>query len=82
MKTRLFLRWPLALVLCLPILAACGLLSTWHWERPGADEADYKTDEIQCKGRAYSGTDGAVTKEGVRRMHACMEAKGWRKVQN
>ena len=73
---------PWALTVSLPILGACGLLSTWHWERPGADEADYKADEIYCKGRAYSGTDGAVTKEGVRRMHACMEGKGWRKVPN
>ena len=26
--------------------------------------------------------DGMVTDESVRRMHGCMEAKGWRKVQN
>ncbi len=72
--------WVVALML--PVLGACGLLSTWHWEHVGPEAADYAVDETQCKARSYSGADGAVTRENVRRMHACMEAKGWRKVPN
>lgn len=72
----------LLFVLWGPLLGACSLFSTWHWERPGAGAADYSRDEIECKGRAYSGTDGMVTRESVRRMHACLEGKGWRKVPN
>ncbi|HLO61770.1 MAG TPA: hypothetical protein VK165_02275 [Azonexus sp.] len=67
--------------LCLAT-AACALFPTWHWARPDASEADYATDETQCKAKTYSGTDGMVTHASVRRMHACMEAKGWIKVPN
>jgi len=63
-------------------LAACALRPAWHWEKPGASEAQYTTELNQCKGATYSGTDGMVTTEMVRRMHNCMEAKGWRKVGN
>ena len=38
--------------------------------------------KILGKQRIYRGVDGMVTNESVRRMHGCMEAKGWRKVQN
>ena len=70
-----------ALALFLP-LSACALFPSWHWARPGAGEAEYSVDEAQCKAKTYSGTDGAVTNASVRRMHACMEAKGWVKVPN
>lgn len=73
------------MILCVGALAlatGCSIFPSWHWERPGASDADYKFDETECKGRAYSGTDGAVTQESVRRMQACMLAKGWRKTPN
>jgi hypothetical protein len=60
-------------------LAAC---SSWHWEKRGAQDSDYVQDEIFCKQQVYSGTDGIVTNASVRRMHACMMAKGWHKVDN
>lgn len=60
-------------------LAAC---STWHWEKRGAQEGDYARDENFCKQQVYSGTDGMVTNASVRRMHACLVAKGWQKVAN
>lgn len=71
----------LAFAVFLP-LAACALFPSWHWARPGASDADYATDEAQCKAKTYSGTDGMVTNASVRRMHACMEAKGWVKAAN
>lgn len=61
------------------LLAGCALLSpSWHWEKPGGD---YDADVRFCKQQTYSGTDGNVTNASVRRMHACMEAKGWKKVE-
>ncbi|MDE2440095.1 MAG: hypothetical protein KGP14_03650 [Betaproteobacteria bacterium] len=64
------------------LLSACALFSSWHWAKSGAGEAEYSADEAQCKAKTYSGTDGMVTNASVRRMHACMEAKGWIKVPN
>lgn len=70
------------LPLCLAafVLSACSILAPkWHWEKPGGD---YDQDERFCKTQTYSGTDGMVTNASVRRMHGCMEAKGWQKVEN
>lgn len=61
------------------VLSACALFPSWHWEKNGASDADYKNDEILCKARVYSGTDGVVTQGSVRRMHDCLTARGWRK---
>lgn len=55
------------------------LAPSWHWEKGGGD---YDADVRFCKQQTYSGTDGAVTNASVRRMHDCMEARGWRKVAN
>lgn len=77
----IFPRYARAFALFLP-LSACALFPSWHWARTGASEADYAIDEAQCKAKTYSGTDGMVTNASVRRMHACMEAKGWVKVPN
>lgn len=60
-------------------LVAC---SSWHWEKPGAADGEHAQDEKFCKQQVYSGTDGMVTQASVRRMHACMMAKGWQKVPN
>lgn len=68
-----------ALPLLLLGLAAC---SSWHWEKRGAQEGEYARDETFCKQLVYTGTDGFVTNASVRRMHACMQAKGWQKVDN
>lgn len=62
------------------LLSACSVLAPkWHWEKPGGN---YEQDERFCKAQTYSGTDGMVTHASVRRMHACMEGKGWRKIEN
>lgn len=63
-------------------VAGCALLSSWHWEKRGAGDDDYDTDLKFCKLQSYSGTEGMVTNESVRRMHRCMESRGWRKVDN
>lgn len=63
-------------------LAGCALRPTWHWEKPGAGEEQYRADLNHCKGVSYPGADGMVTGEMLRRMHACMEAHGWRKAGN
>lgn len=63
-------------------VAGCALWPSWHWEKPGASPEAYSFDETQCKARVYSGTDGMVTNASVRNMHACMMAKGWKKVAN
>lgn len=64
------------------VVAGCALKPAWHWAKPGASEQDYTTDLNQCKFATYPDTTGAVTNESVRRMFACMEAKGWSKVAN
>lgn len=74
-----FLKFSLALPV-IAGLAACGLFPSSHWEKKGASEADYKFDETQCKARTYAGNDGAVTNASVRRMHACLQERGWTKV--
>lgn len=62
----------------LSCLSACALFSPgWHWEKSGGD---YARDERDCKAQTYSGNDGVVTHVSVRRMQACLEARGWRKV--
>ena len=68
---------PIALM---AMCAGCAFGPRWHWERPGASPADYDADEKFCKVQSYSGTDGMVTQASVRRMHACLEARGWQKV--
>lgn len=67
------------LLLAVLLLSGCA---SWHWEKRGASAGDYDDDEKYCKLQAYSGTDGMVTKANVRRMHECMEGRGWRKVAN
>ncbi len=68
------------LCIAVVVLSGCSILvPKWHWEKPGGD---YDQDERFCKTQTYSGTDGMVTNASVRRMHGCMEAKGWRKVEN
>lgn len=63
-------------------LAGCALRPAWHWEKPKASDDDYERDVKFCKQQTYSGTDYMVTTESVRRMHACLESKGWRKTAN
>jgi len=70
------------LAIILLSLAGCALLASWHWEKRGASEGDYEVDEKACKLQSYSGTEGMVTNESVRRMHRCLESRGWHKVAN
>lgn len=70
------------LIVLLLALAGCALRPNWHWEKPGASDEQYTAEVNQCKAATYSGTDVMIGTEMVRRMHACMEAKGWRKVAN
>jgi len=71
------MKFPLPLLLF--VLAGCA---SWHWEKPGASADDYERDEKYCKLQVYSGIDGAVTQASVRRMHACLEGRGWRKAED
>ena len=73
---------PQFILILLACQAGCALLPTWHWEKLGATDDDYDLDVKFCKLKTYSGTEGMVTNESVRRMHACMESKGWRKAAN
>ena len=63
-------------------LAGCALRPAWHWEKANATDEDYERDVKFCKQQTYSGTDYMVTTESVRRMHHCLESKGWRKSAN
>lgn len=76
-----FLKFSLLLVLAAAI-AGCALFPSSRWEKKGASEADYKFDETQCKAKTYAGNDGAVTNATVRRMHACLQERGWSRVPN
>lgn len=68
--------------LALLLVAGCALRAGWHWERSGADAADYRADEIACKAEVYSGTGGNPTNASVRQMHACLQRLGWRRVDD
>jgi hypothetical protein len=72
----------LPILLLLLGLAGCALRPTWHWEKPGAGDPELDFDQSQCKAKVYAGNAGTVTNETVRRMFACMEGKGWRRVDN
>ncbi len=69
-------------ILFLASLAGCALKPTWHWEKRGASDQEYSFDLNQCKAATYSDASGVVTNESVRRMFACMERKGWSRVEN
>ncbi|MDP2880753.1 MAG: hypothetical protein Q8N89_04120 [Azonexus sp.] len=73
------LRFQGLLIIAFIGLAGC---SSWHWEKRGALDGEYRRDEIFCKQQVYTSADGVVTNASVRRMHACMQAKGWQKVPN
>ncbi|RIX45536.1 MAG: hypothetical protein D3M94_11945 [Rhodocyclales bacterium GT-UBC] len=68
-------------LLCLT-LGACALRPGWHWEKAGASEQELAFDQNQCKAKVYAGNAGVVTNETVRRMFICMEAKGWKKLED
>ena len=71
------------LAICILVgLTGCALQPKWHWEKPGASDQEYTQDLNQCKTVTYPDTTGMVTNEAVRRMFACMEAKGWSRVAN
>lgn len=70
------------LLIFMAALAGCALFPAWHWEKKGAGQEAYAFDETECKARSYAGADGMVTNASVRRMHACMAARGWVKVAN
>lgn len=63
-------------------LAGCAIWPSWHWSRPGAGDEELAWDQNQCKAKVYAGSSGNVTNETVRRMFACMEGKGWSRVEN
>lgn len=65
--------------LCL-LFTGCSLRQDWHWERAKASDADYETDLRFCKANTDQALNGAVTYESVRRIHACMEGRGWKKI--
>jgi hypothetical protein len=67
--------------ICL-VTHGCAIWPAWHWERPGASDDELSWDQSQCKAKVYPGSAGAVTNETVRRMFACMEGRGWSKVEN
>jgi len=73
----------IALMSILLAMAGCSLFQpAWHWSRPGASEADYEVDIRFCKSQTDQAIDGTVTNASVRRIHGCMERRGWRKVEN
>jgi len=69
-------------IVFLAALTGCALRPTWHWEKPGASDQEYSFDLNQCKAAIYTDASGIVTNESVRRMFACMERKGWSRVEN
>lgn len=75
--------WAAVLIACIFAgVSGCALKPTWHWEKPGASDQQYSFDLNQCKTATYPDNTGMVTNEAVRRMFACMEAKGWSRVEN
>lgn len=74
--------WLFLIVFISLAVSGCFFRPSWHWAKPGAGEAELDWDQNQCKARVYAGSSGNVTNETVRRMFACMEGKGWRRVDN
>lgn len=73
----------LALLCGAAALAGCALFQpSFRWEKAGATPADYDADIRYCKTQTDQALDGTVTDASVRRIHGCMERRGWRKVGN
>lgn len=64
------------------LLSGCTLMSSWHWEKDGAGDAEYAADLRHCKSQTEQPLDGAVTTASVRRLQQCLAQRGWRKVDN
>jgi hypothetical protein len=64
------------------LISGCVLWLTWHWERVGSIDADYEADLKFCKSQTDQSINGTVTNETVRRMHGCMNSRGWKRVDN
>jgi hypothetical protein len=64
MNTKLLV---LPLLLCLGgMLAGCNLITgRYHWDKPGATDADFKADSAACQAGGDQGFTG------------CMNAHGW-----
>ncbi len=69
-------------IACLLLLSGCALMSKWHWEKAGASDAEYDADIRYCKTQTDQSIDGTVTDASVRRIHGCMQRRGWHRVDN
>lgn len=77
----------LSLVLVALVLTGCAIepvtsKSDFHFEKPGANDQDFKVDIGQCKAQALAGTNGVLHGGTVMIAEACLQGKGWNKVPN
>jgi hypothetical protein len=63
-------------------LAGCATDKGWHWEKANGDPQSFNMDNAQCRAQGLAGTGGMVTWGTVMIMDACMQGKGWYKVNN
>jgi len=65
------------------LLPGCSVFqSNWRWEKPGSSDTDYQADIKYCKTQTEQSMDGMVNNATVRRIHHCMELRGWHKAEN
>lgn len=66
-------------------LTACATnnnTNSWHWEKPGSSRNELIMDNGQCKAQALSGTGGVLNLGTILILDACMQGKGWSKVND
>lgn len=69
-------------LLAVVFLSGCATDKGWHWEKPGADYRSFNIDNANCRAQGLAATGGRVTFGTVMIMDACMEGRGWYKVNN
>lgn len=64
------------------VLSGCATDKGWSWHKNGASAQDFNMDNAQCRAQGLAGTGGMLTWGTVMIMDACMQGKGWYKVNN
>lgn len=65
-------------------LAGCASNTTntnnWRWEKSNSSEYEFNMDNGQCRAQGFAGTGGMLTLGTIMIIDACMQGKGWYKV--
>lgn len=54
--------------------------NNWYWEKRGASSYEFDMDNGQCRAQGFAGTGGMLTMGTIMIIDACLQGKGWYKV--